>query len=267
MQGRLSRQDPRGYQTFPSETWQAEFNVAATLNLNHIEWVIETFHIMTNPLICSPEQIEAVARNSGVAVISACADFLMDLPLRPLDRRTWSILTTVLEHASSLGVEVLVIPCVDNSSLLIKENLENLESSLPRMLRLAERNSIQLALETDLPPQDFSVLLEKFQTPFLTVNYDSGNSASLGYRFKEEMENYGARISDFHIKDRVAFGPSVPLGSGDAPLSSVISHLKREASGSIVTLQAAREGDAHEAARNQLAWLQDCMASLEIEDL
>ena len=265
MQGRLSSQDPRGYQTFPYGKWEEEFNVAAELGLNHIEWVIESFEIMANPIVCSPDQVAVAARNSGVAVISACADFLMDSPLRPLEKETWYVFDRLLQNANILGSEVLVIPCVDKGSLLSEENRRNLESSLPRMLRLAEQNSILLALETDLPPAEFNVLLQQFPSPFLTVNYDTGNSASLGYSFEEEMEQYGQRISDFHIKDRLAFGPSVPLGSGDAPLLSVLSYLTREAPDAVVTMQAARDFEGYEAARSQLDWLQDRVASFEVD--
>ena len=47
---------------------------------------------------------------------------------------------------------------------------------------------INLALETDLPPKDFANLLNKFDSNHVTVNYDTGNSASLGYNIDEEFD-------------------------------------------------------------------------------
>ncbi len=47
------------------------------------------------------------------------------------------------------------------------------------------------------------------------VNYDSGNSASLGYDPRDEFAAYGARVGSVHIKDRVKGGSTVPLGTGD----------------------------------------------------
>ena len=41
------------------------------------------------------------------------------------------------------------------------------------------------------------------------VNYDTGNSASLGYDIKEEFAEYGNLISDIHIKDRLVNAGSV----------------------------------------------------------
>ncbi len=47
------------------------------------------------------------------------------------------------------------------------------------------------------------------------MNYDIGNSASLGFDPVAELDSYGAS-SDIHIKDRVCGGCSVVLGEGDA---------------------------------------------------
>ena len=37
----------------------------------------------------------------------------------------------------------------------------------------------------------------------MTVNYDTGNSAALGYDPDEEFKSYGHKITDLHIKDRL----------------------------------------------------------------
>ena len=50
----------------------------------------------------------------------------------------------------------------------------------------------------------------------ITVNYDIGNSAALGYDPIEELDSYGDKISDIHIKDRTLNGGPVVLGEGDA---------------------------------------------------
>ena len=50
----------------------------------------------------------------------------------------------------------------------------------------------------------------------LKVNYDSGNSASLGYSPAEEFAAYGERVGSVHVKDRILGGSTVPLGTGNA---------------------------------------------------
>ena len=50
---------------------------------------------------------------------------------------------------------------------------------------------MELHLETSLNPQRFAELLAKVPHPMLKVNYDSGNSSSLGYHPRDEFAAYG----------------------------------------------------------------------------
>ena len=66
-----------------------------------------------------------------------------------------------------------------------------------------------------MSPTKFSYLIKKIDSKIIKVNYDTGNSASLGYDIKEEFLEYGNLISDIHIKDRKLNGGSVFFGTGD----------------------------------------------------
>ena len=50
-----------------------------------------------------------------------------------------------------------------------------------RPCHLRMRPAIELHLETSLAPAEFVKLLDRMPHPKLKVNYDSGNSSSLGY--------------------------------------------------------------------------------------
>ena len=71
---------------------------------------------------------------------------------------------------------------------------------------------INLCLETDLPPKKFLELVNEINHPQIKINYDTGNSASLGYDFYKEFETYGHLVTNIHIKDRKLKGKSVQLG-------------------------------------------------------
>lgn len=264
MQGRLSRQSSRGYQTFPADTWIEEFRLAKSYGFEHIEWIVESFNIEDNPLLAQPEQIRTLVHEHQIDVRSVCADFIMDSPLRPQNSSSWTHFERMMASSGELEIEVVVIPCVDSNSLLSAENLSNLEMSLPRMVAVAANCGVLLALETDLAPGDFRHLLERFDVPQVTVNYDSGNSASLGYVFAEEMEAYGDRITDFHLKDRMAGGSSVELGSGSTNLPEVLKYLSPENFSGLVTMQAMRDSEGAPSVRKQLAWIDAQLAS-EVE--
>lgn len=264
MQGRLSPQEARGYQTFPFLTWRHEFELARKLGFSHIEWIVEEFDIHSNPILSNPTEIGDKSKREGVQVVSLCADFLMTSPLARRKKKIWTLFEKVLKSAASLGISVVVVPCVDESSLLREENLENLVHSLPRMLMLAEDFGVLIALETDLPPKELKELLLRFETPYLTVNYDCGNSASLGYDFKEEIQSYGERISDFHIKDRTLGGPTVELGTGAVDFQEVLSFLLGSRFNGVVTMQAMRDQDGPPSVMRQLEWLRNRVMSHQL---
>ena len=100
-------------------------------------------------------------------------------------------------------------------------------------------------------------MLAQIPDPLLRVNYDSGNSASLGYDVASELAAYGARIGSVHIKDRVRGGGTVPLGTGDADLPALFSGLARLRYQGDYVLQVARGTDGGEVewARQNRAFL------------
>jgi hexulose-6-phosphate isomerase len=83
----------------------------------------------------------------------------------------------------------------------------------------------------------------------LKVNYDSGNSAALGYLPDQEFGAYGNRIGSVHIKDRVQGGGTVPLGHGSTDFSAVFENLRRISYSGDFVLQTAR-GEPHQ----EVAW-------------
>ena len=58
------------------------------------------------------------------------------------------------------------------------------------------------------------------------INYDTGNSASLGWDVEEEFANYFDRIYNIHIKDRTLGGTTVDLGTGDVNFQNFLIYLK-----------------------------------------
>jgi hexulose-6-phosphate isomerase len=91
----------------------------------------------------------------------------------------------------------------------------------------------------------------------LKVNYDTGNSGSLGYRPTEEFAAYGSRIGSVHVKDRILGGGSVPLGNGSTDFPTVFEGLRKVDYCGDFTLQAARgqPGDEVKWARKNLKFL------------
>ena len=253
MQGRLSAPVGSRIQAFPSQNWRDEFEVAQDCGLTLIEWIVEADQCERNPLFALPGEVAEISQRTGVGLISVCADYFMDLPLircQPSERTVRiAMLERLLRRAGELGVRYITIPFVDASAIVTDEELDQVADVLGKCLPLAQACGVQLALETSLDPTRFLRLLKRMSHPYAKVNYDIGNSASLGYDTVQEIETYGPWIASVHVKDRQLGGGTVPLGQGNADFDATFAALARIDYHGPLILQAARIGNEVEAAR------------------
>lgn len=246
MQGRLVPPVNGRLQCFPASRWKDEFPLAAAAGLEAIEWIYDAPGALQNPLPSDADRgrIGELARENGVRVLSVCADYFMDRPLlrgAAVDRaEALTHLRSLLSWAATVGVERIVLPFVDQSAIDGDDDFEEGIATLKTLLDDLKRKGIELHLETSLPPRRFAEMLSELPHPFFQVNYDSGNSASLGFRPREEFAAYGDRIGSVHIKDRVRGGGSVTLGTGDTDFDAVFGGLRDLGYSGHIVLQAAR---------------------------
>src|SRR5579862_1473707 len=123
MQGRLVPPEAGRFQSFPRERWRDEFAFAADAGLDAIEWIYDEYGEDANPLARASgiEEIKALSKQHGIAVVSVCADYFMDRPLvrvsgpelaRIVDRLEW-----MLEQCKLAGIGRAVLPFVDHSRI------------------------------------------------------------------------------------------------------------------------------------------------------
>ena len=261
MQGRLVPKYKNQYQSHPAGYWDREFDVAARLGLDLVEFIVDLDGIKDNPLMSADgvTRVAEVAARTGVQVASICADCFMAAPLHSADPKiaqpSLGYLRRLIDHAPRLGISDIVIPCVDQSSLRSLEDTARFVAALESVLDEAVRSGVNLSLETDLDPQSFARLLERLESPVVTVNYDTGNSASMGYDPREELAVYGKKISDIHIKDRVKGGGSVVLGTGNTDFEGFFDALRPLNYQGFFILQAYRDDEGVEIFNQQLNWI------------
>jgi len=268
MQGRLVRPVEGRFQCFPRASWEAEFPRAAQASIECIEWIWDECGADVNPLASEDglHNMQALAARYGVQVRSVCADYFMDRPLlrvEPEERQErLKHLLWLLDRCGKAGIERVVLPFVDASRIDTDEDRDNVVACVTAALAVAERTRVELHLETSLPPRPFADLLESLPHPLVRVNYDSGNSASLGYDPAEELAAYVERIGSVHIKDRIRGGSTVPLGRGDADFQAVFACLEKIDYQGDFILQVARgiPGDEVQWARHNRAFVQDHLA-------
>lgn len=232
IQGRLLPKYKGRYQAHPVGYWSEEFEVASRLDLQFIEFIFDYCDYELNPLYSRTgiNEIRDLIDKTSVGVRSVCADFLMERPFHSKNseevKESQLIIGRLLSNLAMLEVKDLVVPCVDQSALLDDNDIDRFIINIEPMMELASKYDINLALETDLHPKAFGQLLDLLPSGNITVNYDTGNSASLGFNPIEEFSIYGKRISDIHIKDRKYNSGSVILGTGDVRFDLFLEALK-----------------------------------------
>ena len=261
MQGRLVPKYQDRYQAFPIGMWQDEFKVASECGLDLIEFILDFNDVEENPLLKSGgiDEIKLTMNEAGVSVKTVCADYFMEAPLHSSDnevvKKSFSVLERLLEAAKMLEITDIIIPCVDQSSLKTQEAADRFVEQLTKFIPIIEVKNINLSLETDLAPKPFINLLDRLNSKNITVNYDIGNSAALGFDSDEELSAYGDRITDIHIKDRVLGGGSVVLGKGNADFLKFFNKLKEFNYHGPFIMQAYRNDQGVVIFKEQLDWI------------
>ena len=250
VQGRLSPMINNRIQQFPLDSWQNEFALASKLDIKLIEWTIDTYKFLENPLVKlkGQEEITKTAEKNSILIPSVTCDYFMETPpwkndLTIVKKR----IITILKGMRNIGSKVLVVPLVDNSSLTTSNSIKVVKSLFIDLIPEISENKIQIAFECDLNPEKLSDFIGKFDRNYFGVNYDIGNSSSLGFDPTEEFKAYGSRIINVHVKDRKLNGATVPLGNGDANFQKIFCLLYETNYQGNLILQTARSKDGEDA--------------------
>ena len=146
-------------------------------------------------------------------------------------------LIRVIELSKKVGVKFIILPLVDNSTIDNTEQENTLIKELKKVSKFLNNNQ-KILFEIDYPPNKIIPFLKKFNKKF-GINYDTGNSASLGFDFNEEKK-YFKFVHNVHIKDRIFRGQSVRLGKGDFNFKEFFVYLKKIKYKGNLILQTAR---------------------------
>ncbi len=247
IQGRLVDQIDNKIQAFPQQDWISELKIAQDNKLNFIELTIDYDRVWENPISSSigSRYLKKKLTEHQIKPIACTADYVMHNP-------PWGSSFSEMVHISKkvikglgyISCKVLVIPFVDNTSLSSKDEHNALDFLLELEPYLKKHN-VRIAIESDYSPLDLSDFIKNLPEENFGINYDIGNSASLGYDHKLEIDSYFDRIIHVHIKDRKYLGNTVPLGQGDAKLDDVLRLFKSYKYKHNFSMQTARDNSGN----------------------
>ncbi len=243
MQGRLSPQYLNLIQSFPEKHWRKEFRLAKKLKLKLIEWTLDYKNLLKNPIFVPKyiNEINYLKKKYKIKILSLTADCLMQKPFWKLkNKRYLEMFFMIVNACSNLGIKYIVVPLVDNGSLTKKKYEEKLIKILKQKNNFFSKKKVQILFESDFGPQKLKNFINKLPKKNFGINYDVGNSASLGYDIEKEFKTYGNNIKNVHIKDRIYCGKTVRLGLGNANFKKLREVLIKNKYKNSIILQTAR---------------------------
>jgi len=244
MQGRLSDPVCTRIQSFPKNSWKKEFSTANSLGFKTIEWVFDSHD---NPILDNEElsEIKKIKESVGIEINSVCADYFMDkrlfgsseIQIQNNLKKNFEL----IKNCYQIGISIIEIPLVDNSSIRDLENQKEFESNLQKILDVAKNFGVTIALETDLEPIRLNNWISKINHPNLMLNYDIGNSTACKFDIEEEWNLLHEWIVNVHVKDRFSGGNTVPFGEGDSNFDLFFKLLRQKNYEGDLIIQGARE--------------------------
>lgn len=248
MQGRLVPSYDDRIQCFPRDDWDEDFRRVAQTGFETLEWVYDHHDAASNPLSTDHglQTVARLARQLELPVASLCAHCFVEQPLladrSPGAANSVALFEQIVSRAIRLGVHRIVLPIEDTENRLASEPAarNGLVDVLRRLGDTAAPHRVTIAVEAGLAPHDLAELLRPLPVATFGINYDTGNSAGLGYDPVEEFAAYGGRIVSVHIKDKKRNGGTVALGSGDAPFALIAGLLNQYEFRGDIVLEVAR---------------------------
>jgi L-ribulose-5-phosphate 3-epimerase len=249
MQGRLSPRIDGKIQAFPWPYWRDEFPLAHAAGFSRMEWTLDHDDLAANPLMTADGQAEilALCARHNLAVSSITGDCFMQAPFWKATGETRIALIETASHiiraAGAIGANILIVPLVDDGAVTTAAEVAALTDGVRSLSQTLRDNGVRIAFESDRPPAEQAAFVERFAADIAGINFDIGNSASLGWSPDEEIALTAPRLINVHVKDRPLGGTTVPLGEGAADLPRVFRLLREASYDGFLILQTARADD------------------------
>jgi hexulose-6-phosphate isomerase len=253
MQGRLSKSLTGKIQEFPEKTWEKEFELANKIGLRAIEWTLDYANFKLNPLFDLKEQskINYLKDKFLIKIPSITLDCFVEAPFYKRNELTGmesdiQDLLWIARNLQNVEVKLLVLPIVAESGVFNKNHLANLIKFLNVIEKDLAKTEKQIAIECEFDTSSMARMLSELNPEYFGINFDMGNSASLGHNPEEELSICNGRILNVHIKDRPLAGRTVNLGDGAVNFRKISELLNNQDYTGNMILQAARDFEKDE---------------------
>ena len=233
IQGRTIPSENKEIQTFPFKNWLSEFENLQELKIRKLQWIYENSYSKKNPLIFPKflKKISYIRSKHNVYVNSVCADEFIRKPLikrKGLNSKAIDDLIKLLTILKNYNIEYIVVPFIDKSSIKNFNYEKYLFEFLKLIYPIVKAINMEIHIESDIENKKIATIINLLKfSKHIKINFDSGNTVSLGFDLKKEIVESFGLIGSVHIKDRIIGGSTVPLGYGNVDFDILFKTLKK----------------------------------------
>jgi L-ribulose-5-phosphate 3-epimerase len=183
------------------------------------------------------DEIKKAAERTKLRIHSVMNQAHWKFPLSSADpsvvQQSLKGLETSIRNANFWGAEtVLLVPAVVNPETSYQEAWTRSQQQIRKMLPLAEKMKIIIAIEEVwnkflLSPLEMARYIDEFKSPWVKSYLDVGNMVFYGYP-QDWIRTLGKRVAKLHIKDfrfKNRMAEFVPLREGDIDWKAVYKAL------------------------------------------
>ena len=171
MQGRLSPMLGEKIQAFPWLNWRNEIETAGHIDINLMEWTIDQADLYENPLMTldGRKEISSLCQEHGLSITSLTGDCFMQSPFWKtsdfdLCNKLKADFIAVTQACSEIGIEIVVVPLVDNGRLNTQKQEDNLVNFLFQQNERLKDLDIKIAFESDFSPYELKRFISRFES-------------------------------------------------------------------------------------------------------
>ena len=229
MLGRLSNKYNQPLQSFPIRSWEEEFDNAARIGFDCIEWVEDGLSDKQNPFFDykGRKNLKNIQKLKKITINSICAhSFITGGLISPIqvERMYWvDRLRFIIDCSIDLGIEHIIIPLMDASSINSAEKENLLFKSFSEIEAIP--SGLKILFETDLSAKDSLNFLNKINRRDIGLAYDLGNSTQLNHNLYSDILSLNPFIGEVHLKDKDSSN-SFRLGLGKTDFKAAAKALK-----------------------------------------
>ena len=159
---------------------------------------------LKNPLFNGKiKKLSKIISNNEFKIKSVTCDFFMQKPFFKekliYKKQYLEDVIKVIKNCNKLKFKYIILPLVDNSSILNIKQEKDLIQTVKR--NFSSIKKFKNSFEIDYKPRKVLTFIKKFNSNKVGINYDTENSASLNYNIIDEMK-YFRYVKNIHIKDR-----------------------------------------------------------------